>query len=47
VIFWGFDFFRPLGPMHFRLHEHWNLGARGFYWIEGGWIFRPSTVVTR
>ena len=47
VIFWRFDFFRPLGPMHFRLHEHWNLGARGFYWIEGGWIFRPSTVVTR
>ena len=42
---WGFDFFRPLGLMPPRLHQHWTLGARGVFRIERFYvIFRPSTV---
>ena len=41
---WGFDFFRPLGLMPPRLHQHWTLGARGVFQIERVLIFRPSTV---
>ena len=41
----GFDLFRPWGLMHFRLHSHWTLGARGLYRVEGVWICRPSRVV--
>ena len=41
----GFDLFRPLGLLHFCLHSHWTLGARGLYRIEGVWKFCPFTKV--